>query len=428
MMKGDASAKGDGSKKPVSEGGSGPEVGGGTEAGPGDSGMCLGSSFLSAVGKNHLLVGGSMQPATASSAPFDMQYIYISGGLADGSGPCASCATGCTTGGGAKSCASSSGCGWWGCWQYDMDPPGDYVRTFASTCAGEKPAQIPMITYYQLLQSSGVTEGAPEITSAATNATFMAKYFADWRFLLKQIGSGVALLHIEPDFWGYAEQLSSDPTTLPAAVASANGTDCGSLPNTIAGMGQCMIVMTRTYAPHALVALHASAWSTNIAVTANTNPSFDVAGEAKKTAAFLMACGESQADYVVVETSDRDAGYYQTVEMKNVWWDATNATLPDFQQDLTWVKALTEALSKPALWWQTPLGNSAQNNTTNHYQDNRVDYFLTHMDQLAAAHGVGAAFGAGAGDQTTPESDGGNFVTKAKAYFAGAGGGQALCP
>lgn len=417
---GEAGSTNDGPTKPLPDGrvphGDGAKGGG----------SCLGSTFLGAVGKSHLLVGGSMQPSTASSAPFDMQYIYISGGFDDGTGPCSSCATGCTTGGGAQSCTGS--CAWWGCWQYDLDPPGDYVRGFASTCAGETPPQIPMITYYQILQASGVTEGSPEVTTAATDAAFMGRYFADWRFLLQQIGKGVALLHIEPDFWGYAEQQASDPTTLPAAVASANATDCGSLPNTIAGMGQCMISMTHTYAPNALVALHASAWSTNIDVSLNTSTSLDVAGEAAKTAAFLSACGESSADFVVVETSDRDAGYYQTVEMRDTWWDATNATLPDFHQDFAWVKALTEALSKPALWWQTPLGNSAQNNTPNHYQDNRVTYFLTHMNELAAAHGVGAAFGAGAGDQTTPESDGGNFVSLAKAYFSSAGGGQALCP
>jgi hypothetical protein len=49
------------------------------------------------------------------------------------------------------------------------------------------------------------------------------------------------------------------------------------------------------------------------------------------------------------------------------------------------------------------------------------------MSELAAAHAIGAAFGAGAGDQTSPESDGGNFVSKANAYFSGAGGGQSLC-
>lgn len=371
-----------------------------------------------------MIIGGYMQAATAKLAPFDFQYNYISGGLQDGSGPCTSCATGCTAAG--KSCANSAGgCGWWGCWQYDQVPPGDYVRGFATTAAGETPPQIPMITYYQLLQSSGVGEGSAEVTQAATNTTFMAKYFADWRFLLQQIGMTQALLHIEPDFWGYAEQHAGDPTTEMAAVQSANATDCGSQPNTIAGMGKCMIAMVRKYAPKALVGLHASGWSTNMDCLANTNPSLDVAGEAKKTAAFLAAAGESDADFIVVETSDRDAGYYQTMG-KNTFWDATNATLPNFHQDFTWVKALTEALNKPALYWQTPLGNASQNNTKNHYQDNRVDYFFAHMSEIAGAHAVGVAYGAGAADQTEPETDGNNFVNKTKAYFSA--GGQGLCP
>jgi hypothetical protein len=390
--------------------------------------------MLATLGKNHLLVGGTMSATTAKLAPFDLQYVYVSGGLQDGTGPCASCASGCTAKG--TTCANSGpGCAWWGCWQYDQVAPGDYLRGFDTTWTTASPAQIPMVTYYQLLQSSGVTEGAPEVTQAATNQAFMARYLADWRFLLQQIGMTTALLHIEPDFWGYAEQYAvtagGDPTTLPAAVASANPTDCASQPNTIAGMGKCMIAMVRKYSPHALVALHASAWSTNMDVTGNSNPSFDVAGEARKTATFLAASGESDADFVVVETSDRDAGYY-TCQGRATWWDATNATLPNFHQDFAWVKALTEALSKPALWWQTPLGNMNVANVcpeptsgTITWHDNRVDYFMAHMDELAAAHGVGAAFGAGQGDQTTPDDDGGNLVTKAKAYFAA--GGQALC-
>jgi hypothetical protein len=47
------------------------------------------------------------------------------------------------------------------------------------------------------------------------------------------------------------------------------------------------------------------------------------------------------------------------------------------------------------------------------------------MEELAAAHAVGAAFGAGATGCTTAESDGGNFVAKAKAYYAN--GAHSLC-
>ncbi len=387
---------------------------------------CLGASVLSYLGKKDLIFGlTTSDDPTAAAAPFDLRYIYISGGLFDGTAPCASCATNCTSNG--TSCANESGggCAWWGCYQYDKDPPGEYVSNFVTAAQKSTPPQIPMFTYYEILQASKVTEGADEVTMAANSTSTMTRYFADWRFMLQQIGSSQAIVHIEPDFWGYAEQHNSDPTMEPAAVASANSQDCGSMPNTIAGMGTCMISMVRKYAPKTLVGLHASAWSTNMDVSLNTSASLDVAGEAKKTAAFLAACGESQADLVIVETSDRDAGYYMS-QGKNTFWDITNATLPDFHQDFAWVTALTEALGKPALYWQTPLGNANQNNTTNHWKDNRVDYFFGHTQELASAHAIGAAFGAGAGDQTLPETDGGNLVSKMKAYVAG--GGQPLLP
>jgi hypothetical protein len=421
-----------------SEGGSvGPAASGssGTPGSGGSNASCLGSSILATLGKEGLLVGvDTSDDPTVAAAPFDIRYEYISGGLFDGSAPCTSCASGCSSGG--KSCANSSGgggCAWWGCYQYDKDPPGEYVRTFISNCAKASPPQIAMFTYYEILQvlaasagpDAGNVEGAPEVKRAAANTQIMERYFADWRFLLQQIGASRAILHIEPDFWAYAELQSADPTALPAAVASANATDCAGLPNTIAGMGRCLVAMTRKYAPNALVGLHASTWSTNMNVSLNTNPNFDVSAEAQKTASFLAACGESEADLVIVETSDRDAGYYQSIG-QNTFWDATNATLPDFHQDFAWVKALTEALGKPALFWQTPLGNAAQNDTTNHWKDNRVDYFFGHEDELAAAHVIGAAFGAGRGDQTLPETDGGNLVAMTKAYVAA--GGQAFCP
>ena len=77
----------------------------------------------------------------------DLRYQYLSGGIFDGTSPCTSCATGCTTSG--TSCANTVGCAWWGCWQYDQDPPGAYVRNFVSTAKSH--SQIPMFTYYQIL-------------------------------------------------------------------------------------------------------------------------------------------------------------------------------------------------------------------------------------------------------------------------------------
>lgn len=382
---------------------------------------CLGAGLLASLGKSHVLVGASMEDAIAKQAPFDLRYLYLSGGLFDGAQPCSSCVT-CTAKG---SCKNPSSCVWWGCWQYDQLPPGEYVRGFVSKAQADK--QIPMFTYYELLQASGVAEGKPEVQVAAVDVAFMSRYYADWRFLLQQIGQNVALLHIEPDFWGYAQHVNNDPTKIPAAVASANPSDCAALPNTIAGMGSCMIAMVRKYAPKAKVGLHASSWGTLTPALSNSNPAFDLAADAQKLASFLLACGAAQGDYIVLDASDRDAGYYQSLG-QNVWWDASDVKLPHFKQALAWSKLLAEKLGLGILWWQLPVGNMSLPNVTNQWKDNRVEYFFSHTAELAASHAVGIAFGAGAGGQTTPSTDNGLLVSKVKAYGALPGGGQALCP
>jgi hypothetical protein len=285
--------------------------------------------------------------------------------------------------------------------------------------------EIPMITYYEILQASGVTEGAPEVNQAATNATLMARYLADFRFMLQQIGQASALVHVEPDFWGYAEQLNADPHQLPAAVASANATDCAAEENSIAGLGRCFVRMTRAYAPNAKIGLHASGWSTRMDVLGNSSTSLDVVAEANKTVMFLRAAGGDQMDFVVVDYSDRDAGFYQAMG-RNTWWDATNATLPNFTQALTWTRAIGAGLSKPVVVWQIPVGNAMMNDTCNHYKDNRVDYLFAHTSAVVQANVSLLAFGAGASCNTTPSTDNGNLVARTNALAQS--GGQPSCP
>jgi hypothetical protein len=118
----------------------------------------------------------------------------------------------------------------------------------------------------------------------------------------------------------------------------------------------------------------------------------------------------------VADMSDRDAG------TRANGFDATNATLPSFHQALAWARGVAEAVGKPVLWWQIPLGNPSLPPAN---QDNRVDYLLTHVGEVAAAHGVGLAFGAGADGQATPSTDGGNFASRASAYYAA--GSAPLC-
>lgn len=373
---------------------------------------CAEGDLLTTLGKDHFMVGASMTDESAKAAPFDLRYLYLSGGFPDGASACARCDTGCTTNG--QSCANSgSGCGWWGCWQYDKDPPGFYVRDFVAKSQAQQ--QVPMFTWYEILQAGGSKEGAEEVKKA-NDAAFMARYYANFKFVLDQIGTSVALVHIEPDFWGYGQQANNDPSAVPAAVASANGTDCASLPNTLAGMGECLITMVHKYAPNAKVGLHASGWATGIDVIRNTDAKLDVIAEGNKLGQFLAKAGPS-ADFIVADIDDRDAGYWES-QGRNTWLDDTNRTLPNFRQLFMWAKAVGDTAQKPILWWQVPVGNMNLPNTKQAWKDNCVDYLMTHILDVQAAHGFGVAFGAGDGNTTTPETDGGHLISLVKAYAA----------
>ena len=104
----------------------------GTVASGADAGSCLGSSFLSALGKKRLIIGVSGSSTAEAAAPCDLRYVYLSGGLFSSSTPCTSC----------LSCAPSGS--WWGC--YDS-PPGAYATDFIQAAAAASPPQIPMFTY-----------------------------------------------------------------------------------------------------------------------------------------------------------------------------------------------------------------------------------------------------------------------------------------
>ena len=173
------------------------------------------------------------------------------------------------------------------------------------------------------------------------------------------------------------------------------------------------------------MSLHASAWASGYDCVSNTSASLDVAAEARATADFLAACGAGGADLITFDISDRDAGWYAT-QGRNSWLDATDTALPTFAQAFRWSAALTARLGLPGLWWQVPLGNPYLPNRCDGWQDNKLDYFLDHPDRVAASGAVGVAFGSGAICQTSPETDGGRLVARARALLAA--GGQPLCP
>ena len=378
----------------------------------GPEASCPAAALGARLGTDHFLLGGSMRNEDFALAPFEIGYQYISGDVPDG-GPCVDCRVDCTVRG--SSCDNDVGCDWWGCWQWDEDPPGRFVAGYMAdrSAAGA----IPMFTYYVWFSVAGDVEGADEIAAMQDGAR-VQRFLADFRFLcqvMHEDPSITGILHLEPDLWGYGHQISSDPTTIPVALSDAAAPECGSMGNDLAGLAGCMLAIARAEAPNVLVGFHASAWGAGHDALSTSDPGVDLDAHADATAAYMAALGADRADLVVVEQSDRDAGF------DDGWWDDTNATRPNFAQAIGWVERLGESMSLAPLWWQVPYGNMSLENACHRYQDNRLDYFFDHRSEFAAGGAVGIAFGAGEGCQTTPEHDDGHFVSRALDYYASPG-------
>jgi hypothetical protein len=217
-----------------------------------------------------------------------------------------------------------------------------------------------------------------------------------------------AIVHVEPDFWAYGQQKSKgDPTTVPAHLHP----DCKDLPNNLSGIARCWIELARANAPKVLVGLHASEWG---------------GGSGTDVGEFLNKLGAAEADLVVIDILDRDAGCFEDGKLPQCmrggkfYLDETNASSPNYAERLAFAKQVHTATDKPILWWQLPLGvpSDKPGGTKGHFRDNKVHYLFSHIQEFVDAGGVAATFGTGAGDQTFVDTDGGQMAKAAKAYYA----------
>ncbi|MEY9857069.1 hypothetical protein ABH935_002677 [Catenulispora sp. GAS73] len=345
------------------------------------------------MGSSTVLIGGSMSGASANAAPFDVQYAYIHSQPA----PSSDAYT-------AKLCQASWS-SWWGCWTGDTTAPGFQLTLTESHAAqatykGSPRPQKMLWDWYSLRDLgdlAGQGDGPGEVV-AINRVDLLTRYLNDYRFFLQKIGTRNDMIDLEPDFWGYVRSIGN-PHQVPAQVSAANPTDCGSQENSAAGLAHCLVAMAREYAPNAAVALHLTCW--------------DWQTETAGCIRDYQALGAQNADFLVTDVSDRDAGWYAEPAhgARDTFWTDQKAAAA-----LGFYKTMAEALGKPVVLWQIPVGNMAQNNTLNHYQDDKVDWFFAHMSQVANAHVAGLLFGAGQQEQTTVETDGGNLISKTIAY------------
>lgn len=285
----------------------------------------------------------------------------------------------------------------------DWNPDGSFVRLL--TDSADRHQVVPMFTLYSMAAAG---EGRIAVLE---DAEYMKAYLDGARLLFERLGEfkKPAIVQLEPDFWGFAQKHEPDPARIPARVEEF-AKECQGLGNHLSGFGRCLVKLSRTYSPAVLIGLHASTW-------AHTEPKF--------VADFLLDAGLDQADFISIETLDRDAGCFEAAKDPNCqrgpgpfYWDETNRTSPNFHEHLHYATELAEHADRPLLWWQMPLGvpSDTPGGKPTAYRDNRVRYLFSHVDEFVKAGGLGAAFGVGAAGQTYFTTDGGQFKSALSAY------------
>ena len=305
-------------------------------------------------------------PVYSRGAPLDLHYIYLSQG-----------------------------------WQ-DWNPGGYFAQVIAKV-DGTK-GVTPMSTVYAITGQGENTFGV------LVDDSYMTPYWTAAKLLMQRYAEidVPAIVHLEPDFWAFAEQKSGgDPTSVPAHLHP----DCQSLPQDVSGMARCWIKLARDNAPKVVVGLHASEWA---------------GGSGNEVGGFLNKLGAAEADIVVIDMLDRDAGCFedgklaQCMRSGTFYLDETNQKSPNYSERLAFAKQVNTTTGKPILWWQLPFGvpSTTPGGTPGHFRDNKVHYLFSHVQDFVDAGGLGAAFGTGAGDQTFVTTDGGQFDAAVKAYYA----------
>jgi hypothetical protein len=314
-------------------------------------------------------------------------------------------------------------------WANWNSPPGQFA-TYYMTASTKPPANyIPVFTYYDLLQSlpsSGSGEKERDFNNL-NNAGTMNAYYGNFKLLMQKAGAygGQVVVHVEPDFWGYMQMQAAggDATAVPAMVKSSGFGEANSFPDNLAGFASELKFLRDTYAPNALLAMHASMWASSMDVASNTDPNLNAAAEADKTAAFLNSAGAGAWDAVFNDVDDHNAAWWELKSCSTPpcvnqyythWWDPANVKFPNFTRYLSWVSELHTKTALPQVVWQVPMGNQyflTLNNTCGHYQDNVAPYFISHASDLYAAGLVAVLFGGGNSCQTSYDDPYGDGVT-----------------
>ena len=357
--------------------------------------------------------------ALRGSAPLGFRYTYLAGGVNTGQG--------------------------WSTWDAGAAFPTYYIQESARN------GMVAVFSYYQIRQSSpgnGMGEQDGDLANLRNTATMNA-YYADLRLFFQRAGAesgSTVILHVEPDLWGYIQQrYGDDAPAAPAVVGQSGMSELAGLPDNAAGFAQAIVKLRDLYAPNVLLGYQLSLWGTSVDPLFQKPTDTEIDALAARSARFFTSLG-ARFDVSFAEFSDRDAALTRVQSPgDDPWWYPA-----DFARNVRYLTRFSALTQKRVVMWQIPLGNTkmrAENNTWDHYQDNKVEWLFddparANLSAYARAGVVAFLFGRGgdgstcacdaAGDGITnpapiggntrtslsADDDGGYFREQASAYYA----------
>jgi len=293
-------------------------------------------------------------------------------------------------------------------WRGWNAPDGYYVDKVIKDAAAS--GSIPMFTYYQL-----ALEAERKDLSILTSSN-MHQYLKDLKLMFERMAvfNIPVLFHLEPDLFGYLQSLGV-PLDTKVNLHYADFEDLNDFPETILGLMWGIVDMGKRIAPKCKIGFHVSQWGDWFSWT---DPDANLIKHAFSVADYVRQFGP--CDFITLEVSDRDAGFYEVLGKEDKYWDETNTVLPNYENYIQWASAVIDRRKKPGLLWQLPLGvpSSTPGGITGHYRDNRVHFFFNNVQYLIDIGAFGMVFGAGAAGQTIISTDGFQYRDASAKYNA----------
>ena len=227
------------------------------------------------------------------------------------------------------------------------------------------------------------------------------------------------MLHVEPDLWAYLQQRAvrrrRDDRSREGRLRPDSRMWPG-WPDNVAGFAQAIVRLRDRYAPNVLLGYHFSTWGTgtDIVLRRSTRRDRRRLGDTYRRGS-SSRCG-ARFDIAFTDLADRDAAFkqYQYGDGGASWYDAD-----DYRRSTVYIGAFARTARLRVVLWQVPMGNTkmrAENNTWEHYQDNKVEWLLddpsgAHLNAYVEAGVVAVLFGRGADGPTCACDAAGDGVT-----------------